>query len=156
MRSPVFARLRAAPLLQDAVAAIRDGDSARASELAIEALDIDERNGHGWHVLAIAREQCGDFRSSIAAYESALALLPDHADVANDLGRLAFRMGMTELAVQLFNLYRQSNPTCPQGANNLACALRDLHHYQFAIDVLKEAIGADPRSRCFGTRWPRS
>jgi tetratricopeptide (TPR) repeat protein len=136
--------LRAAPLLQDAVAAIRNGDSARASELAIEALAIDERSGHGWHVLAIAREQCGDFRSSIAAYESALALLPAHAEVANDLGRLAFRMGMTELAVQLFNLYRQANPECPQGANNLACALRDLHHYQLAIDVLKEAIATHP------------
>jgi tetratricopeptide (TPR) repeat protein len=136
--------LRVAPLLQDAVAAIRVGDSARASECAIEALGIDERNGHGWHVLAIAREQCGDFRSSIAAYESALALLPDHGDVANDLGRLAFRMGMTELAVQLFTLYRQAHPECAQGANNLACSLRDLHHYPLAIEVLKEAIGANP------------
>jgi tetratricopeptide (TPR) repeat protein len=136
--------LRVAPLLQDAVKAIRAGDNARASELAIEALGIDERNGHGWHVLAIAREQCGDFRSSIAAYESALALLPHHADVANDLGRLAFRMGMTDLAAQLFGLYRQAYPTCPQGANNLACALRDLHHYELAIDVLKEAITANP------------
>jgi tetratricopeptide (TPR) repeat protein len=136
--------LRIAPLLQDALAAIRVGDSARASERALEALEIDERSGYGWHVLAIAREQCGDFRSSIAAYESALALLPDHGDVANDLGRLACRMGMAELAVQLFTLYRQAHPECPQGANNLACALRDLHHYPLAIDVLKAAIGANP------------
>ena len=136
--------LSVAPLLQDAVAAIRAGDSPRASELAIQALQIDERNGHGWHVLAIAREQCGDFRSSIGAYESALALLADHADVANDLGRLAFRMGMTALAAQLFAAYRDAHPDCPQGANNLACALRDLHDFQGAIDVLTPAITANP------------
>ncbi len=136
----------AAPLLQDAVSAIRAGDSARASELAIQALRIDERSGYGWHVLAIAREQCGDFRSSIAAYESALALLPDHADVANDLGRLAFRMGMTSLAAQLFRLYCDAHPECPQGANNLACALRDLHDYPGAIELLRGAIAATPSS----------
>jgi tetratricopeptide (TPR) repeat protein len=136
--------LSVAPLLQDAVAAIRAGDSARASELAVQALQVDERNGHGWHVLAIAREQCGDFKSSIAAYESALALLPDHAEVANDLGRLAFRMGMTELAVKLFAAYLDTHPASPQGANNLACALRDLHEYQRAIDVLTPVIQANP------------
>jgi tetratricopeptide (TPR) repeat protein len=136
--------LSVAPILQDAVAAIRAGDSVRASELAVQALQVDERNGHGWHVLAIAREQCGDFKSSIQAYESALALLDDHAAVANDLGRLAFRMGMTELAVRLFTTYREAHPDCPQGANNLASALRDLHDYEGAIDLLKRAIEANP------------
>jgi tetratricopeptide (TPR) repeat protein len=136
--------LQVAPLLQDAVAAIRAGDSARASTLAIEALTVDERNGLGWYVLAIAREQCGDFRSSIAAYESALGLLPNHSDVANDLGRLAFRMGMTDLSAQLFALYCQAHPSCVLGANNLACSLRDLHDYQGAIDVLTPALTADP------------
>src|ERR1700722_20261361 len=136
--------LSVAPLLQDAVAAIRAGNSPRASELAIQALQVDERNGHGWHVLAIAREQCGDFKSSIAAYESALALLPDHADVANDLGLLAFRMGMTTLARQLFKAYLEKRPNCPEGSNNLACALRDLHDYQGAIDLLTRVIQANP------------
>ena len=136
--------LSVAPLLQDAVAAIRAGDSARASELAIQALQADELNGHGWHVLAIAREQCGDFKSSIAAYESALALLTDHADVANDLGRLAYRLGMTTLGVQLFKAYLEKRPDCPEGSNNLACALRDQHDYQGAIDLLTRVIHANP------------
>lgn len=138
--------MRIAPLLKDAVAAIRTGDSARASEIAIEALGVDDKSGHAWHLLAIAREHCDDFKSSISAYEAALALLPDHADVANDLGRLAFRLGMTDVAAQLFALYREARPTCAQGANNLACALRDLHQYQAAIDVLKPAIEAEPTS----------
>ena len=76
--------------------------------------------------------------------ESALALLPDHGEVANDLGRLAFRMGMAALAVQLFRAYLETHPGCPQGANNLACALRDLHDYQGAIDALTPAIQVNP------------
>src|SRR5579871_1566230 len=138
--------MRVAPLLRDAVAAIRAGNSARASEIAIEALGVDDKNGHAWHLLAIAREHCDDFKSSISAYEAALALLPDHADVANDLGRLAFRLGMTDVAAQLFALCREARPACAQGANNLACALRDLHQYQAAIEVLKPAIEAEPTS----------
>jgi hypothetical protein len=40
--------------------------------------------------------------------------------------------------------YRATHPDCTQGANNLACALRDLHDYPGAIGVLKPAIEAHP------------
>jgi tetratricopeptide (TPR) repeat protein len=135
--------LTIAPLLRKAIDAIGREDAKAAANLAIEVLQLDDRNGLAWHVLAIAREQAGDFRNSIAAYEAALALLPDHADVANDLGRLAYRMGHKQLAVQLFMQYRQAKPDCPHGANNLACVLRDLHQYPAAIELLQQAITAN-------------
>jgi len=136
------------PLLQRAVAAIGAEDPLAAAELALKALRRDERNGLGWYILAVAREKAGDFKSSISCYENALAILPDHADVANDLGRLAFRMGMKEIAAKLFALYCAAYPDCAQGANNLACALRDLHDYAGAIAVLKPAIQAHPEDCC--------
>ncbi|HKT54437.1 MAG TPA: tetratricopeptide repeat protein [Caulobacteraceae bacterium] len=138
--------LQAGPLLERAVAAIKAEDGDTASKLAIEALQHDEKNGFGWHVLAIAREMCGDFKSSIAAYESALALLADHTDVANDLGRLAFRLGMKPLAAKLFAVFHQARPDNIDGANNLACALRDLHEYAAAIELLQGAIPKNPGS----------
>jgi tetratricopeptide (TPR) repeat protein len=134
--------LAVAPLLTRAVAAIGAGDAASAASLAIEVLRRDERNGVGWHVLAIAREMAGDYKHSIKAYEAALALSVDPADVANDLGRLAFRMGQKSLAAQLFVQYHQARPDCPHGANNLACALRDLQQYDAAIELLQRAIVA--------------
>ncbi len=134
------------PLLQRAIAAIGAEDHQTAADLALKALGRDDRNGFGWYILAIAREKAGDFRGSIACYESALALLPNHADVANDLGRLAHRLGQKELAAKLFAAYREAYPDCPQGANNLACALRDLHDYDGAIAVLRPAIVAHPAS----------
>ena len=75
-----------------------------------------------WYVLAVAREKAGDFTHSIKAYESALALLPDQSEVANDLGRLAFRMGMKDLAEQLFRRYLEAHPDAYSTMNNLATA----------------------------------
>ena len=138
--------LTVAPLLRRAVDAIGIEDHKLASELALKALDQDERNGLAWYLLAIAREQAGDFKGSVACYESALALTENHADIANDLGRLAYRLGMKEVAAKLFAHYRAAYPDCAQGANNLACALRDMNRYEDAIGVLRPAIMANPES----------
>ena len=135
-----------APLLNRAVAAVAADDFKTAADLALEVLNRDERSGLAWHILAITREKAGDFKNAIKAYEAAIAVLPDHAEVANDLGRLAFRLGQKVLAAQLFIQYRQARPDCPQGANNLACALRDLHNYPAAIELLQQAITAHPEN----------
>jgi tetratricopeptide (TPR) repeat protein len=135
-----------APILRRAIAAIGDERPKDAAELALKALRHDERCGLGWYLLAIAREKSGDFKSSITCYEQALALMPNHADIANDLGRLAFRLNLKPVAVELFRHYRAAHPECAQGANNLACALRDLHQYTEAIEVLRPAIMDHPDS----------
>ena len=135
-----------APYLRRAVDCIGAEEPQEAAEAALKALEIDERSGLAWYLLAIAREKSGDFKSSIHAYESALALTPNHADIANDLGRLAFRLNLKSIAVQLFAHYHAAYPDCAQGANNLACAMRDLHDYAGAIAVLRPAIEANPDS----------
>lgn len=136
--------LAAAPMLQRAIDAIRAEDAKGACEWALKALEQDERSGFGWYVLAIALERGGDFASSVQAYESALKLLPDHAEVANDLGRLAFRMGMISQAEQLFRHFLARFPDNPEGANNLACALRDQGRHDEAVALLRPAIVASP------------
>ncbi len=132
------------PLLRRAVAALRAGDVDLGGRLAIQALEQDERSGYGWYLLAIARERAGDFASSITCYESALALLPSQAEVANDLGRLAFRMGMKPQAEKLFRHFLAAHPNHPEGANNLACAIRDQDRAEEAIEILRPAIEAHP------------
>ena len=135
-----------APYLRRAIDLIGAEDPQAAAEVALKALQIDERSGLAWYLLAIAREKSGDFKSSLQCYESALALMPNHADIANDLGRLAFRLNLKPIAAQLFAHYCAAHPDCAQGANNLACALRDLHDYTGAIKVLQPAIEAHPES----------
>jgi tetratricopeptide (TPR) repeat protein len=132
------------PLLQDAVAALQGDNFTTGGELAMKALELDEKNGFGWYLLAIARERAGDFATSVRCYESALALLPDQAEIANDMGRLAYRMGMKETAEKLFSHYLARHPQSHEGANNLACALRDQGRFADAIETLKPAIAAHP------------
>ena len=134
------------PLLQRAVAAIGAEDHKSAAELALKVLNRDERNGYGWYILAVAREKAGDFKSSISCFESALALLPNHSDIANDLGRLALRLGKPLEASKFFAIYCAANPDCAHGANNMANALRDLNDYDGAVNVLRPAILANPEA----------
>ena len=136
--------LAVAPLIQRAVTAIHADDAKAASEWSIKALEQDEENGFAWYTLGIAREKAGDFASSISAYESALRLIPDHAEVANDLGRLAFRMGMHQQAEKLFLHYLARHPGHAEAVNNLACAVRAQQRYEEAIEILKPVLLAAP------------
>ncbi len=131
-------------ILEQCMAAMAQSDWPLAADRAIQALRMDERNGYGWWLLAICREKAGDLRNAILAYESALSLLPDHGEVANDLGRLAHQLGQLELAARLFAHFLLRNPNHPEGANNLACALNDLGRYDEAIALLKAALADHP------------
>jgi cytochrome c-type biogenesis protein CcmH/NrfG len=138
--------LAVAPMLQRAVNAIRVEDHKTATEWSLKALEKDEQNGFGWYLLGIAREKAGDFGSSIKAYESALRLLPDHAEVANDLGRLAYRMGMRAEAEKLFRHFLSKHPEHLEAVNNLVCAVRAQQRHDEAVEILKPVLMHHPQS----------
>ncbi|WP_296599248.1 tetratricopeptide repeat protein [Phenylobacterium sp.] len=133
------------PMLDRAVAALNAERHQEGAEWALKALHKDETSGFGWYLLAISRERAGDFASAITAYETALRLLPDHAEVANDLGRLAYRLGMKEHAEKLFRHFLVRYPNHHEGCNNLACTLRDRQAFGDAIELLRPAIVANPQ-----------
>ena len=134
------------PMLENAVAALRAEDAALAADWAIKALHKDERCGMAWYCLAIAREKAGDFKTSIQCYESALALAPEHDEIASNLGRLAYRMGMKTIAEQLFIGYLAKHPLAIEASNNLACCQRDQHRYAEAIATISPVIAANPEN----------
>src|SRR5437868_4137002 len=134
----------AAPMLHRAMEALKREDFVGGGKWAVKALEVDERSGLGWYLLAMSRERAGDFANSVQAYEAALQLLPNHAEVANDLGRLAFRMGMYEQAEKLFARFAEHAPERADGINNLASVLREQGRSDEAFEVLKAAIGRSP------------
>ena len=136
----------ALPLLNQAIEAVRADDWQGGGDLAIRALEIDERNGVGWWVLAICREKAGDVRTALSCYETALKLLPDHAEIANDLGRLAYMLGMKEVAEKLFAHFLVRFPGHVEGTNNLACALRDQERFDEAVELMRPVIYAEPEA----------
>jgi tetratricopeptide (TPR) repeat protein len=132
------------PYLQRAIDALRGEEAQAAAEAALKALEQDERCGHAWWLLGIARDKAGDLITALKCYEAAIQLLPEQDDLANDLGRLAFRLGMKPLAEQLFARFLQAQPDSVDAANNLACALRDQFRHAEAIELLRSAIQAHP------------
>ena len=135
------------PFLKRAIEALNREDFIAGGKWAVKALESDEKSGIGWYLLAMARERAGDFANSVKAYEAALRLLPDHAEVSNDLGRLAYRMGMHGQAEKLFRHYVAHAPERPEGVNNLATVVRDMGRPDEAIGLLKQAIGANPEAQ---------
>ncbi len=133
-------------LLRRAIRCINLQEFADAEKLALTALKIDQRQGIAWHVLAIAREKQGDFGGSLRCYDAALKLLPEDTVIALDLGRLAARMSMPELAVKLYELYLAKNPNSIEAINNMASCLRDLTRYDEAIDLVKPTLTAHPEN----------
>ena len=133
-----------AKLLARSIHAMQNRDFAKGEKLALKALERDNTLGVAWHVLGIAREKTGDFAGSMHCYDAALKLLPNQGAVAGDLGRLAFRMDMPEIAAKFFIHYLNERPGDLEGINNLACALRELNRCSDAIEVLRPAINANP------------
>lgn len=132
----------ASPELDRALQAIARDDFAEAAQAAEAAAQARADDGPAWYVLGIAREKLGLFVPSLEAYERALALLPNHADLANDLGRLAARLGMPELAAPLFALHLSARPGSKEASVNLALALSEQCRYGEAVEVLKPAVQA--------------
>lgn len=136
-------------LLTQAVSAARVERWADAARLCEQVLAL-AKPPLAWHILAIAREKLGDWPSSIAAYEAALALKPDDPEIVNDLGRLAFRMGMYPQAETMFRFHAQARGHAPESSNNLATLLRQQCRFDEAIEVLRPAIQARPED---ATLW---
>jgi len=127
-------------LLKLSLAAIRVNDFDRATQRALDSLKLDETNGLAWHVLAICQEKQNRFGPAIHAYEAALQLLPDHTDIAHDLGRLAQRLGYLDISEKLLLKFLAANPGHIEATNNLACVMRDQNRYGDAIETLRPLL----------------
>lgn len=133
-------------LLKSSIAALRQSDFEGGAQQALAALRIDETSGLAWHVLAICQEKANRLALALQAYESALKLLPDHSDIAHDLGRLAQRLGYLEIAEKLLLKFLAVNPGHIDGTNNLACVMRDQQRYGDAIETLRQLLQIEPES----------
>jgi tetratricopeptide (TPR) repeat protein len=133
-------------LLKAALGAIRMRDFDGGARRALEALKIDEQSGLAWHVLAICQEKSGRFVEAIQAYEAALTLIPEDPAIANDLSRLAARLGHLEIAQKLLQKFLAAEPGNVDGVNNLACVLRDQSRYDEAVDLLRDMLQVEPAS----------
>lgn len=136
----------ALPYVKKALTLLGERKFKDAMVAAEKAAKHDPGLIHAWHLLGIAREHLGDRRGALAAYEKGLEISPESPPIANDLGRLAFRMGMLPQAETLFRHYLSHKPDSPEGANNLGALLRQQMRFDDAIGVLRPALQANPEN----------
>lgn len=132
-------------LLKEALMLFKRGSWAAGGEAALKALHVDEKSGDAWHILAVAREKCGDVTTALTCYETALRLMPENPGIANDLGRLSYRLNMVDLAEKFFRFFLSHRPGNAEAINNLASVLREKNDLDGAIALLQEAISANPQ-----------
>jgi len=126
--------------LREALEKFRDGDWQGGGESALKALHVDAESGEAWHMLAIARDKCNDFQTALKCYETALRLMPENPAIANDLGRLAYKLGMHDIAEKFFRFFLDKCPGHVEAINNLASTLREANRLDEATALLKAAI----------------
>lgn len=111
--------------------------------------------------MSLAADQFGDLRRRLNAaqadfiagrlgeaaksYRAIIDEIPDQPDALHMLGNIAYRMGKTELALQLYDEALRAVPTFAQAWSNRALILRVLDRHQEALQSGRQAIACDPK-----------
>lgn len=137
---------RALPIMKRAARKINEHAFREAALLGLEALRIDETIALANHITAIALDKLGLASFALELYERAQRLDPNEPEVYQNLGLLAWRMDLYDVAEQFFRIFCRMMPDAVEGPNNLACVLRDKGQAEAAIEVLRAAIYGNQNS----------
>jgi tetratricopeptide (TPR) repeat protein len=123
------------------VAAIGTASSDRAPEGPLES--PASGTADEWYNLGIDLEATAP-DEALKAYESALAIRPDHADARTNRGRLLHERGDVEAAEACYRAALDAEPHNALAAFNLGVALEDLGRPAAAARAYERALHADP------------
>lgn len=137
---------KALPIMKRAVRHINENNYREGARLGLQALDIDENIALANHITAIALDKLGLAALALEMYERALRLSPEEPEIYQNLGLLAWRMELYDVAEKFFRIFNRMMPAAIEGPNNLACVLRDKGQTEDAIEVLRAAIYVNQNS----------
>jgi protein O-GlcNAc transferase len=133
-----------------AMAAHRAGDLARAEQLYRLVLTNDPRQFDAMHMLGVAAGQRGDFREGARILAEALKVRPDSADGLINLGRMQAALEDFAGAADSYRKALALNPNHPLAHNNFGIVLRRLGRCEEAISHCDKAIALAPN---YGEAW---
>jgi protein O-GlcNAc transferase len=133
-----------------AMAAHRAGDLARAEQLYRLVLTNDPRQFDAMHMLGVVAGQRGDFREGARVLTEALKVRPDSADGLINLGRMQAALEDYAAAAESYRKALALNPNHPLVHNNFGIILRRLGHAEDAISHCDKAIALAPN---YGEAW---
>ena len=133
-------RAKSNKVLGRAIKAWRAGKIPRAGQLALQAVNADERNAKAYHVLGMALERMGHIHKALVTYQKAFDLDPDDPELLINLGLIAWNLKQNDGAARMFAHYIEACPNSPLGYNNLGSILCDMGQPEEAIETLRGAI----------------
>jgi protein O-GlcNAc transferase len=133
-----------------AMAAHRAGDLARADQLYRLVLTNDPRQFDAMHMLGVVAGQRGDFREGARILTEALKVRPESADGLINLGRMQGALEDFAGAAESYRKALALNPNHPLAHNNFSINLRRLGHAEEAISHCDKAIALAPN---YGEAW---
>jgi len=98
-----------------AVKAVQSADYATALGLLAQVVQKDPKNADAWNYIGLADRKLGKFPDSLAAYEKALAIQPNHLGANEYLGELYVQTGEGAKAnQQLAKLEKLCGTSCDE------------------------------------------
>jgi Flp pilus assembly protein TadD len=109
------------------VNAVRAGDYQRALGSLQKVVQADPRNADAWNYIGFSQRNLRHFDESLAAYQKALAINPDHRGANEYLGELYLKTGDPEKARERLSKLRS---LCPAGCSEYDDLKKAVDAYQ--------------------------
>jgi tetratricopeptide (TPR) repeat protein len=118
---------------------------AKSAPLIERALELDDRSGEAYTELGRIHVQRREFEGAEAAYQRAVELSPNYAEVYGAYGLLMHeKLGRPEEALVLHRTAVELNPLSEYSINRIGWCLDRLGRFDEALTQYKKALDVDP------------
>ncbi len=131
-------------IISDALRYHGVGDLRRAEQLYRKVLTQDPKHPGALHLLGVIALQTGHAETAIELIEQAVSLVPDDADVYNNLGNAQQSLGRFEDAANSFEKALSLNPRLAETRANLGNTRNQLQQFELAIADYRAALDLKP------------
>lgn len=128
---------------EKALEAYNRDDWASANALCLARLRSRPRDFDALHLLGIIHSRRGNFAAALGAFDKALALRPDDADLHNNRGGALTGAKRYEDAVKAYDKALEIRPDYASAHNNRGCVLMDMERYEDALSSYGKAVVLD-------------
>lgn len=140
------AKPKIAAQIRRAMSMIDAGKPEAGARLLFKVVAAEPELAVANHAMGIALERLGRLSRALQFYERALERDPKNPELYQNLGHVAVKLGLLPTAEKFMRLHLQLAPHTASGAMNLAAVLRDQAKFADAIEILRQAIYAEPEN----------